>query len=258
MDRAHEPTGRMSAAPTSRASLAGTTVVITGAGRGIGLAVARRLGSAGARLALCARTDEELAAAAVEIGNAAAAARPEGPLHVEILAQACDVSRSDEVSRFAEAVRERFGVPRVVINNAGIVERGRLDEQDPAEWRQVVEVNLFGTYLVTRAFLAGMRLERAGRVINVASISGRQGTPRLTAYCAAKHAVVGLTRALAEEVRGDGIQVNAVCPGSVDTQMLVGSGFAPAMSADDVAGVIHYLAAEAPPALTGACLDVFG
>src|SRR5205085_3718757 len=112
--------------------------------------------------------------------------------------------------------------------------------------------------LATRALLPSMRAARTGRIINIASISGRQGTPRLTAYCAAKHAVVGLTRALAEEVRGDGIQVNAICPGSVDTRMLEGSGFAPDMSPADVARVALFLAAEAPTALTGACLDVFG
>jgi 3-oxoacyl-[acyl-carrier protein] reductase len=121
-----------------------------------------------------------------------------------------------------------------------------------------VDVNLFGTYHVTRAFLPSMRAAGTGRIINVASISGRQGTPRLTAYCASKHAVVGLTRALAEEVRGDGLQVNALCPGSVDTEMLRGSGFAPAMTADDVARTALFLAADAPDALTGACIDVFG
>lgn len=244
-------------AVSSSAPLSGRTVVVTGAGRGIGLAIARRVAAAGARLALCARTEAELSVASVEIGRAVAAASRD-PFHIEILARACDISRADEVSAFSDAVRERFGAPLLVVNNAGIVERGRLDEQDEAEWRRVVDVNLFGTYLVTRAFLGGMRLERAGRIVNIASISGRQGTPRLTAYCAAKHAVVGLTRALAEEVRAEGIQVNAVCPGSVDTAMLKGSGFDPAMSADDVAGVVHYLLAEAPAALTGACLDVFG
>src|SRR5204863_9790681 len=127
-------------------------------------------------------------------------------------------------------------------------------------WDAVVDANLKGTFLVTRAFLPAMRARRRGRIVNVASISGRQGTALLTAYCAAKHGVVGLTRALAEELRGDAIAVNAVCPGAVDTAMLTAGlpGAKPDMSPDDVAGVVLYLAAEAPPALTGSCVDVFG
>ncbi len=123
-----------------------------------------------------------------------------------------------------------------------------------------MDANLRGTFLVTRGFLPAMRARRAGRIINVASISGRQGTANLTAYCAAKHGVVGMTRALAEEVRDEGIAVNAVCPGSVDTEMLrVGMpGAKPDMSPGDVANVIIYLAAYAPLALTGSCVDVFG
>jgi NAD(P)-dependent dehydrogenase (short-subunit alcohol dehydrogenase family) len=105
-----------------------------------------------------------------------------------------------------------------------------------------------------------MRARGGGRIVNIASISGRQGTAELSAYCAAKHGVVGLTRALAEEVRADGIAVNAVCPGSVDTEMLrVGMpGARPDMSPGDVAGVVVYLACYAPVALTGAAIDVFG
>ena len=131
-------------------------------------------------------------------------------------------------------------------------------EQEPAEWMRVIDVDLVGAFRVTRAFLPSMRAAHAGRVINVSSISGRLGTARMTAYCAAKHGLIGLTRALAEEVRDDNVQVNAICPGSVDTAMLVGSGFPPAMSADDVARLALFLATDAPPALTGAALDIFG
>jgi 3-oxoacyl-[acyl-carrier protein] reductase len=215
--------------------LAGQVAVVTGASRGIGRAIADVFGAAGARVAGCAR-------------------RASGDV------VACDVSKPADVARFADEVLRGYGPPDVVVNNAGIVARGRLDEMPIETWYAVLEANLVGAYLVTRAFLPAMRGRRRGRIVNIASISGRQGTPGLTAYCAAKHGVVGLTRALAEEVRPDGIVVNAVCPGSVDTDMLKSGmpGAAPAMSAQDVANVAFYLAAFAPVALTGSCVDVFG
>lgn len=238
-------------AKAARGPLVGELAVVTGGGRGIGRAIACALAGAGADLAICARTQGELDEAAQAIHEAGGGA-------IDVLAARCDVSSPDDVERFAAQVLRRVREPRIVVNNAGTVAAGRLDEQPAALWREAIEINLMGTYLITRAFLPAMRTLRRGRVINIASISGRQGTARLTAYCAAKHAVIGLTRALAEEVRGDGIQVNAVCPGSVDTTMLSGLGFTPAMVPDDIARVVLFLAAEAPDALTGACLDVFG
>jgi len=218
-------------------TLAGKTAVVTGASRGIGRAVAAALAGAGARVAGCARNPEP--------GS--------GVFR-------CDVGRAADVARFADDVLGRLGPPDVLVNNAGIVARGRLDEMPVETWDAVVDANLKGTFLVTRAFLPAMRARRSGRIVNVASISGRQGTALLTAYCAAKHGVVGLTRALAAELRGDAIAVNAVCPGSVDTAMLQAGlpGAKPDMSAEDVAGVVLYLAAEAPAAMTGSCVDVFG
>ena len=215
--------------------LAGKIAVVTGASRGIGRAIAAALAGAGARVAGCAR-------------------------HAAAGVLACDVGRPADVAGFAEEVLRRFGPPDVVVNNAGIVVRSRVDELAVDDWEAVMDSNLKGTFLVSRAFLPAMRARRSGRIVNIASISGRQGTAGLTAYCAAKHGVVGFTRALAEEVRADGITVNAVCPGSVDTEMLrVGMpGAEPAMSPEDVAGVVLYLAAGAPPAMTGASVDVFG
>jgi 3-oxoacyl-[acyl-carrier protein] reductase len=236
--------------------LAGRVAVVTGASRGIGLAVAERLAHAGARLAICSRAADSdgqrrLAAAAERIGHAASSGVP-------VLWMPCDVARFDDARRLHAAVTRELGVPDLLVNNAGSVVRARLDETSEAEWAEVVGANLGGTFNVTRVFLPDMRQRGRGRIINVASISGRQGTARLVAYCAAKHGVIGFTRALAEETRDVGIQVNAICPGSVDTEMLIGSGFPPRMQPDDIAGVVLYLAADAPAALTGACIDVFG
>jgi NAD(P)-dependent dehydrogenase (short-subunit alcohol dehydrogenase family) len=221
--------------PAERQVMQGKVAVVTGASRGIGRATAALLAGAGARVAGCAR-------------------------HAAGGIIACDVGRPADVARFAEQVLREFGTPDLVVNNAGVVTRGRLEETSIDSWDQVLDANLKGTFLVTRAFLPAMRARKSGRIVNVASISGRQGTAGLTAYCAAKHGVVGLTRALAEELRDDGIAVNAVCPGSVDTEMLrAGMPDAkPDMSPEDVANVVIYLAAYAPPALTGSCVDVFG
>jgi NAD(P)-dependent dehydrogenase (short-subunit alcohol dehydrogenase family) len=222
-------------APAAPQVLAGKLAVVTGTSRGIGRAIAGSLSAAGARVVGCARRASE------------------GIL-------ACDVGRAEQVARLAERVLREFGTPDLLVNNAGVVARARLDETSIESWDAVLDSNLKGTFLVTRAFLPAMRARRSGRIVNLASISGRQGTAGLTAYCAAKHGVVGLTRALAEEVRADGIPVNAVCPGSVDTDMLRTGmpGAEPKMSPADIANVVLYLAAYAPPALTGSCVDVFG
>jgi 3-oxoacyl-[acyl-carrier protein] reductase len=236
--------------------LDGKVALVTGASRGIGLAIAARFAAAGARIAICSRAadpaaEKRLAAAVETIEHAAPAGTP-------VVWLRCDVARFDQARHLHAAVDKELGVPDLLVNNAGTVVRARLDETSEAEWDAVLDANLKGTFNVTRVFLPQMRARKRGRIINIASISGRQGTARLTAYCAAKHGVVGLTRALAEETRDVGIQVNAICPGSVDTEMLAGSGFPPLMRTDDVAAVALWLASDAPDALTGACIDVFG
>jgi NAD(P)-dependent dehydrogenase (short-subunit alcohol dehydrogenase family) len=229
--------------------LAGSTAVVTGASRGIGRAIALRLAEAGAEVALWARDAKELRAVASEITAAGGKAQ----------ATVVDVTDAGAVSRAAELVRTTMPPVRTVINNAGAVLRKATEAITDHEWRHIQAVNLDGTFFVTRAFIAD--LERTqGRVINISSISGREGTALLAAYCAAKHGVIGFTRALAEELRAAKVSVNAICPGSVDTAMLREGmpGARPDMSPEDIAKTALFLAHAAPLALTGACIDVFG
>lgn len=233
--------------------LAGATAVVTGASRGIGRAIALRLAEAGAEVALWARDAAALAAVAAEIEGAGGRAT----------AFPVDVTDSQAVDRAADAVRGAMSPVRVVVNNAGAVIRKPTIAITDAEWRRVLGVNLDGTFHTTRAFLIDLT-RGGGRVINIASIAGREGTALLAAYCAAKHGVVGLTRALAEELRAAKVSVNAICPGSVDTAMLREGmpGAAPDMSPDDIARAAVFLALPppfgAPDAMTGSCLDIFG
>lgn len=229
--------------------LAGTAAVVTGASRGIGRAIALRLAGAGAEVALWSRDLAHVEQVANEVIAAGGKALP----------LECDVSSAAAVERAAAIVRTALAPVRTIVNNAGAVLRKATAEIDDAEWRRVMAVNLDGTFHVTRAFLPQLTAA-GGRVINIASRAGREGTPLLAAYCAAKHAVVGFTRSLAEELRAAKVSVNAVCPGSVDTPMLREGlpGVEPDMTPDDIARTVLFLATEAPAALTGTCIDVFG
>jgi NAD(P)-dependent dehydrogenase (short-subunit alcohol dehydrogenase family) len=233
----------------STGPLAGRTAVVTGASRGIGRAIALRLAEAGAEVALLARSVDALQGVADEVAAMGGRAQP----------FACDVTDANLVTRTADHVRRTLAPVGIVVNNAGAVLRKPTVEIDDAEWRRMIAVNLDGTFYVTRAFLPDLT-RAGGRIINISSIAGREGTPLLAAYCAAKHGVVGLTRALAEELRTAKVSVNAICPGSVDTGMLREGipGANPDMTPDDIARTAFFLAHTAPPALTGACIDVYG
>jgi NAD(P)-dependent dehydrogenase (short-subunit alcohol dehydrogenase family) len=225
--------------------------VVTGAGRGIGRAVALALGRRGLSVALLARTRSELEEVrrAFEAGSdprAKAAVIP------------CDVADAGAVVAAAREVLETFGAPRVVINSAGIVRRARTEDTTDLDWDAVIGVNLSGTFRVSRAFLPSMLAQGRGRIVNVASISATLGTAGQGAYNAAKWGVVGFTKSLAEELRGTGLQAMAVLPGAVDTEMLKGSGFAPQMSADAVADTLVFAALDAPDAMNGSAVEIFG
>jgi len=170
----------------------------------------------------------------------------------------CDVSRSEDVDAAAARVLVDLGVPGIVVSNAGVVHRVGVLDMTEEQWDDVLDVNLKGTFLVTRAFLRPMLAERRGRFVAIGSISGTLGTPRLGAYCAAKWGTVGFVKSLAEELRGTGLQSMCVMPGSVDTDMLRGSGFSPAMTAEDVARIVAWVALDAPEAMNGSCVDAFG
>ena len=232
------------------AELAGRIAVVTGASRGIGRAIAAVFAKAGARVVGCARGTDG--------GSFLDDLDPQRRNDHRFLA--CDVRASEQVGRLRDQVQAAFGPADILVNNAGIVARASILSLAEDTWNDVLAANLTGTFLVTKAFLPGMKSRRGARIINLSSIAGRTGTAMLSAYCAAKHGVVGLTRSLAEELRDDGIAVNAICPGSVDTEMLKQGmpGATSRMTVHEVARVALFLAASAPSALTGACIDVFG
>ena len=187
------------------AALEGRHAVVTGGGRGIGAAIATALSGEGARVTLMGRNGAQL--------NGKAATLPVGQ------AVRCDVADETAVAAaFAEAARA-LGPVAILVNNAGAAESAPFLRTSLELFRRMLEVNLIGTFLCSRAALPDMLEAGFGRIVNVASIAGLKGAAYVSAYCAAKHGVVGLTRALALETATKGITVNAVCPSYTDTDM---------------------------------------
>ncbi|MEE2898965.1 MAG: 3-hydroxybutyrate dehydrogenase [Gemmatimonadota bacterium] len=190
-------------------SLEGRGVVVTGGGRGIGRAVARRLAENGAAVVVTARSTDQIESVAKEL-------RADG---LQAHAVRCDVADEASVEAMAAAAIERLGTVDILVNNAGIATSNPVKRLQLDDWNQIMAINATGTFLCTRAFLPGMLDRGWGRIINVASVAGLRGGRYIAAYVASKHAQIGFTRALAAEVASAGITANAICPGYVDTPM---------------------------------------
>ncbi len=190
--------------------LAGKTALITGGGTGIGRACALLFASEGARVAVAGRSAEPLRAVVAEIERAGGQA----------LAVTCDVTQAQQVERAVRATVERFGALNVVVNNAGVLALGSVEQTPESEWAHVLGVNLIGTFLVSRAALPELRKAGGGSIVNIGSLYGLIGLKNRAAYAASKGGVTQLTRAMALDHAHEGIRVNCVCPAIVETEMI--------------------------------------
>ncbi|HJT60014.1 MAG TPA: SDR family NAD(P)-dependent oxidoreductase [Ktedonobacteraceae bacterium] len=189
--------------------LAGKRAVVTGAGRGIGRSIALTLAEAGADVAVTARTSTELEALVAQISV----------MGRKSLSIPCDVTNPEQVQSMAKTFIEGLGGVDILVNNAGNAGSHKFLNHPDELWHRMLAINLTSVYYVTKAFVPTLIDQRSGRVINIASIASRVGGSYIAAYTAAKHGVLGLTRALAAELLPYNITVNAICPGYVDTPM---------------------------------------
>ena len=242
-------------------SLDGRSAVVSGGARGIGLSIAQRMAAAGAKIAI----------ADLDLEAAHAAAEQIRQLGGEVIACGVDVTDEAQVAQMTDRVASELGSYDILVCSAGIVGRNAFAwDTSPEEWRQVLDVNLTGVWLCNRAALGPMREANYGRIINIASIAGKEGNPKLGPYSASKAGVIGMTKSLSKEVADTGIRIHSVAPAVIHTPMLdqvnqetidymvskipVGRPGRP----EEVAALVHYLASEDCSFSTGSCFDISG
>ena len=229
----------MNANHTESKSLSGQVAVVTGAGRGIGSAIARKLASLGGSVVLCGRSLKPLQTAASEIAA--------GGGQTKVMQ--CDVSNLESVQALAAFVEKSFGRIDILVNNAGVGSfAAPLHELTPEEWEKVLNTNLRGVYYCIRSFAPMMIRAKTGHIVNISSLAGKNALPNGAAYAASKWGLNGLSYSVAEELRPHNIRVAVVCPGSVDTDLSPHTGKDPnkMLKPDDIAHVVGMLVTQAP------------
>jgi 3-oxoacyl-[acyl-carrier protein] reductase len=219
--------------------LAGKTALVTGASRGIGFSIARKLGHMGAKVAICARDAKKLE-------DAAARLRSDG---VEVLADAADVASAKEIAELVAKTEKSLGSIEVLVNNAGVGYFGPVQEADEKNWDSVLDTNLKSVFLLSKTVAPGMIERHTGHIINIGSLAGKNAFKGGAIYCASKWGLMGLTECMAEDLREYGIRVSVICPGSVATDFL-----SPAskknpqkmLEPDDIAHAVEMLVTQAP------------
>lgn len=241
--------------------LTGRSALVTGACRGIGLAVARRLAQSGARLALADIRGDAVEQVAAEFAHQG----------FKAVAMTGDVGNRPQAEALVDATVSAFGQLDILVNNAGYMGRtAPLWELEDADWDDVIRVDLTSVFYVSRAAIRHMRSRHKGVIVSVSSIAGKEGTPQLIPYSVAKAGIIAFTKALAKEVIHEGIRVNCVAPGVIETPlldqlpddavelMLSKAPMGRFGTADEVAAVIHFLASDAASFITAQCYDASG